>query len=211
MQRPVQVQGGTGMASSSWVDLSCMNMPFSDGTSRDCVACELPEVLTPLIVESTTVHAVHEDFGRSGAKELHNAKFSHMYNLVQETGFFATWGGSWDTPYGRFFMEWYSQAILDHGERLLQAVTSVFHTQHPRRCTLSNHFHSSQSIVATGGSQAHFHLHSGNVRQRTSTQHISPSHSVPVLKAAIRKLQEHAQSRVSCRPMPIDKPLGLCR
>ncbi|KAK9867944.1 hypothetical protein WJX84_010292 [Apatococcus fuscideae] len=73
------------------------------------------------------------------------------YNSTpEETGFFATWGGSWDTPYGRFFLDWYHKSLLSHGERLLQAITSVFHTQHPRRCTLSNHFDSTQSIVATG-------------------------------------------------------------
>ena len=38
------------MASNSWVDLSCMNMAFSDGTSRDCDACELPEVLRPFLL-----------------------------------------------------------------------------------------------------------------------------------------------------------------
>ena len=73
-----------------------------------------------------------------------------MWSAMQETGFFATWGGSWDTPYGRFFLDWYHKSLLSHGERLLQAITSVFHTQHPRRCTLSNHFDSTQSIVATG-------------------------------------------------------------
>ena len=45
---------------------------------------------------------------------------------LQETGFFCGWGGSWDTPYGRFFLEWYSRALVDHGERLLRAAGGIF-------------------------------------------------------------------------------------
>ncbi len=45
--------------------------------------------------------------------------------MPQETGFFCNWGGSWDTDYGRFFMGWYSGALLDHGDRLLTAAGGV--------------------------------------------------------------------------------------
>ena len=45
---------------------------------------------------------------------------------MQETGFFRGWEGSWDTPYGRFFLSWYSRSLMDHGERLLRAASSVF-------------------------------------------------------------------------------------
>ncbi|KAG7674349.1 hypothetical protein Ndes2526B_g05075 [Nannochloris sp. 'desiccata'] len=44
----------------------------------------------------------------------------------EETGFFRGWGGRWDTEYGRFFLSWYSQALLEHGERMLAAAGSVF-------------------------------------------------------------------------------------
>jgi hypothetical protein len=44
----------------------------------------------------------------------------------EETGFFRGWGGRWDTEYGRFFLGWYSQALLEHGERMLAAAGSVF-------------------------------------------------------------------------------------
>lgn len=44
----------------------------------------------------------------------------------EETGFFRRWGGRWDTEYGRFFLSWYSQALLEHGERMLAAAGSVF-------------------------------------------------------------------------------------
>lgn len=74
----------------------------------------------------------------------------HNVWLLQETGFFRGMGGSWDSPYGDFFMSWYSGALLAHGERLIKIATSVFHTLHPRRCTITNHNNSAQSIVNVG-------------------------------------------------------------
>jgi hypothetical protein len=69
---------------------------------------------------------------------------------VQETGFFRGWGGSWDTPYGQFFLSWYSGALIAHGERMVRMATAIFNTLHPQRCTLSNHLNSSQSIINAG-------------------------------------------------------------
>lgn len=42
-----------------------------------------------------------------------------------ETGFFVSDGGSWDTDYGRFFLGWYSKALLDHADRILTAAQAV--------------------------------------------------------------------------------------
>lgn len=36
-----------------------------------------------------------------------------------ETGFFVSQGGSWDSEYGRFFLEWYSNNLLRHADKLL--------------------------------------------------------------------------------------------
>ncbi len=69
---------------------------------------------------------------------------------MQETGFFRSWGGSWDTPYGQFFLSWYSGVLIAHGERMVSMAASVFNTLHPQRCTLSNHMNSSQSIINAG-------------------------------------------------------------
>ena len=69
---------------------------------------------------------------------------------MQETGFFRSWGGSWDTPYGQFFLSWYSGVLIAHGERLVSMAASIFNTIHPEQCTLSNHMNSSQSIVNAG-------------------------------------------------------------
>ncbi|KAK1285407.1 hypothetical protein QJS10_CPB20g01854 [Acorus calamus] len=43
----------------------------------------------------------------------------------EETSFFKS-DGSWNTPYGRFFLEWYSGLLLHHGERLCMAAESIF-------------------------------------------------------------------------------------
>lgn len=48
--------------------------------------------------------------------------------VEQETAFFRSWGGSWDTDYGAFFMGWYSDSLLAHGERLMAAAADVFNS-----------------------------------------------------------------------------------
>lgn len=39
----------------------------------------------------------------------------------EDTGFFASHGGSWDTEYGHFFLSWYSKCLLEHADRVLAA------------------------------------------------------------------------------------------
>jgi Glycosyl hydrolase family 14 len=56
----------------------------------------------------------------------------------EETGFFRGWGGRWDTEYGRFFLGWYSQALLEHGERMLGAAGSVFNVVSSNENTSKN-------------------------------------------------------------------------
>ncbi|PIN16042.1 Beta-amylase [Handroanthus impetiginosus] len=41
-------------------------------------------------------------------------------------GFFNENGGSWETPYGDFFLSWYSSQLLKHGDRLLSLAASTF-------------------------------------------------------------------------------------
>ncbi|KAK3163193.1 hypothetical protein QOZ80_1AG0000390 [Eleusine coracana subsp. coracana] len=45
---------------------------------------------------------------------------------IEETRFFRSDGGCWDTPYGRFFLEWYSGMLILHGERLCMIADAVF-------------------------------------------------------------------------------------
>lgn len=40
--------------------------------------------------------------------------------------FFKDNGGSWESPYGDFFLSWYSNQLINHGDRLLSMASSVF-------------------------------------------------------------------------------------
>ncbi|KAI6693777.1 hypothetical protein NL676_021487 [Syzygium grande] len=44
----------------------------------------------------------------------------------EDTTFFKKEGGGWNSQYGEFFLSWYSQMLLDHGERILSSAKSVF-------------------------------------------------------------------------------------
>jgi len=49
------------------------------------------------------------------------------YNdFPESTGFFRSEGGSWDSEYGHFFLDWYAQNLCDHGDRMLAAASRVF-------------------------------------------------------------------------------------
>jgi hypothetical protein len=52
---------------------------------------------------------------------------------AQEAPFFRSWGGSWDTDYGHFFLGWYSGELLAHGERLMAAAAAIFKRNWPVR------------------------------------------------------------------------------
>ncbi|GAB4851229.1 beta-amylase [Ancistrocladus abbreviatus] len=43
------------------------------------------------------------------------------------SNFFKEQGGSWETPYGDFFLSWYSGQLTSHGDRLLSLASSIFH------------------------------------------------------------------------------------
>ncbi|KAL7219999.1 hypothetical protein ACSBR2_012956 [Camellia fascicularis] len=47
-------------------------------------------------------------------------------NWPEDTNFFRKEGGGWNCPYGEFFLTWYSQMLLDHGERILLSAKSTF-------------------------------------------------------------------------------------
>ncbi len=49
----------------------------------------------------------------------------HYNQMPEETGFFRR-DGSWQSEYGQFFLEWYSQMLLAHGERVLSAACGIF-------------------------------------------------------------------------------------
>lgn len=46
-------------------------------------------------------------------------------NWPEDTPFFCREGG-WNSTYGEFFLTWYSQMLLDHGERILSSAKAIF-------------------------------------------------------------------------------------
>ncbi|XP_057854416.2 beta-amylase 3, chloroplastic [Cryptomeria japonica] len=60
------------------------------------------------------------EWGVSGPRDAGGYK-----QWPEETGFFKT-NGSWNTPYGQFFLEWYSRMLLMHGERISAAAKAIF-------------------------------------------------------------------------------------
>lgn len=46
--------------------------------------------------------------------------------IPDSNGFFRENGGSWETPYGNFFLSWYSSQLLSHGDRLLAVINKAF-------------------------------------------------------------------------------------
>lgn len=68
----------------------------------------------------TAANAGHPEWGHSGPADAGN------YNEAPEnTGFFRE-GGSYNTPYGQFFLNWYAGRLIDHGEAILLAASGIF-------------------------------------------------------------------------------------
>ncbi|KAF6135496.1 hypothetical protein GIB67_015349 [Kingdonia uniflora] len=60
------------------------------------------------------------DWGRNGP---HN---SGQYNqFPEDTGFFKR-EGTWNTDYGRFFLQWYNGKLLEHGDQILASAEGIF-------------------------------------------------------------------------------------
>ncbi|MEW5318652.1 MAG: hypothetical protein WDW38_009858 [Sanguina aurantia] len=55
----------------------------------------------------------------------------HYNSSSWETGFFVSQGGSWNTTYGHFFLEWYSGALARHVDRVLGSAARAMY-QHGR-------------------------------------------------------------------------------
>jgi beta-amylase len=65
-------------------------------------------------LKAAAVAAGHPEWGHGGPHD------AGTYNsLAPETGFFKSYGGSWEGEYGRFFLEWYSGELVRHADRLL--------------------------------------------------------------------------------------------
>lgn len=71
---------------------------------------------------------------RQNAEELGNPLWglggphdAPSYNDIPiSSGFFNEDGGSWESPYGDFFLSWYSTLLISHGDRILSLAASTF-------------------------------------------------------------------------------------
>lgn len=76
--------------------------------------------------------AGHPEWGYGGPHD------AGTYNsLPEETGFFRR-GGSWDTPYGAFFLDWYSRQLTAHGDRIMALANQAFGQLQSVSSNLSN-------------------------------------------------------------------------
>ncbi|XP_057830356.2 beta-amylase 1, chloroplastic [Cryptomeria japonica] len=50
----------------------------------------------------------------------------HYNDWPEDTQFFKSEGGDWNSPYGQFFLKWYSDMLLHHGDIILATAVPVF-------------------------------------------------------------------------------------
>lgn len=60
------------------------------------------------------------EWGNSGPQDA-----GHYNDWPQSTGFFKD-HGTFTTDYGRFFLAWYSNLLVQHGDRILEAASNIF-------------------------------------------------------------------------------------
>lgn len=71
-------------------------------------------------LKAAAIAAGKPEWGNGGPSDA-----GHYNNWPEDTPFFRHEGG-WRSPYGEFFLNWYSQMLLDHGDRVLSSATSIF-------------------------------------------------------------------------------------
>ncbi|KAF3336066.1 beta-amylase 3 [Carex littledalei] len=71
-------------------------------------------------LQASAIAAGQSEWGKGGPHD------AGQYNqFPEETGFFKR-EGTWNTDYGKFFLSWYSDKLLQHGDRILKAADSIF-------------------------------------------------------------------------------------
>ncbi|MBA0683737.1 hypothetical protein Goari_025369 [Gossypium aridum] len=65
--------------------------------------------------------AAKPEWGSTGPRDA-----GHYNSWPEDTPFFKKDGGGWNSQYGEFFLSWYSQILIEHGERILSSASSVF-------------------------------------------------------------------------------------
>ncbi|KAJ0970743.1 hypothetical protein J5N97_018702 [Dioscorea zingiberensis] len=71
-------------------------------------------------LQASAIAVGHKEWGTCGPGDSGN------YNqFPEDTGFFRR-EGTWNTDYGKFFLEWYSSKLLEHGDRILASAEEIF-------------------------------------------------------------------------------------
>lgn len=69
-------------------------------------------------------HAEASGQGNWGLSGPHDAP--QYEESPNSNSFMRDTGGSWETPYGDFFLSWYSNQLISHGDRLLSLASTAF-------------------------------------------------------------------------------------
>ncbi|KAI3713577.1 hypothetical protein L1987_72157 [Smallanthus sonchifolius] len=97
-------------------ELRYPSYPESNGTWRfpgiGEFQCYDKVIVHPLVVQSKGEKSGPHDSGQ--------------YNQFPGDTIFFKRDGTWDTDYGRFFLEWYSGKLLQHGDRIMRSADSIF-------------------------------------------------------------------------------------
>lgn len=74
----------------------------------------------------SSLKAAAEEIGKPEWGSTGPTDAGHYNNWPEDTQFFRKEGGGWNSPYGEFFLSWYSQMLLDHGARILSSAKTIF-------------------------------------------------------------------------------------
>nr|CAB3494492.1 unnamed protein product [Digitaria exilis] len=120
----VEIQVGMGPAG----ELRYPSYPESNGTWRfpgiGAFQCNDRYMLSRL--KAAAEAAGKPEWGHGGPTDA-----GSYNNWPEDTIFFRRENGGWSSEYGAFFLSWYSQMLLDHGDRILTGATSVFSSASP--------------------------------------------------------------------------------
>ncbi|CAL4933710.1 unnamed protein product [Urochloa decumbens] len=115
----VEIQVGMGPAG----ELRYPSYPESNGTWRfpgiGAFQCNDRYMLSSL--KAAAEAAGKPEWGHGGPTDA-----GSYNNWPEDTLFFRRENGGWSSEYGDFFLSWYSQMLLEHGDRILTGASSVF-------------------------------------------------------------------------------------
>ncbi|KAJ4800552.1 Beta-amylase [Rhynchospora pubera] len=115
----IEIQVGMGPAG----ELRYPSYPELDGTWKfpGIGAFQCYDKYMRSSLQAAALAAGKPEWGHSGPTDA-----GGYNNWPEDTAFFRKEGGGWNGPYGEFFLSWYSQMLLDHGERIVSAASSIF-------------------------------------------------------------------------------------